>query len=70
MRCKDYFRAQKCVEYLLPGSDPEQALDELRLPSCVTPTNLLTCPFLIMCAASTLLFGPCDLRHARHAGAG
>jgi transposase-like protein len=37
MRCKDYFRARKCVEYLLLSGDPEQALDELRLTSCVTP---------------------------------
>jgi hypothetical protein len=31
MRCKDYYQAQQCFEYLLLSSDPEQALDELRL---------------------------------------
>lgn len=35
MRCKNYFRARKCFEYLSPGGDPEQALDEYRLPSRV-----------------------------------
>ena len=28
MRCKDYFRARKCFEYLLLGSDPEQSLED------------------------------------------
>jgi hypothetical protein len=37
MRCKDYFRAQKCYEYLLLSGDPEQRCDERRLPSCITP---------------------------------
>ena len=36
MRCKDYFRAQKCVEYLLLSSAPKQRCDKRRLTSCVT----------------------------------
>jgi hypothetical protein len=36
MRCKDYFLARKCFEYLFLGGNPEQALDELRLTSRVT----------------------------------
>jgi hypothetical protein len=35
MRCKDYFQPQKWFEYLLLSSDPEQALDKLRLPLCI-----------------------------------
>jgi hypothetical protein len=37
MRCKDYYQAQNCFDYLLLSNDPEQTLDELRLTSSVTP---------------------------------
>ena len=36
MSCKDYFQAQKCFECLSLSVDPEQALDELRLPRRVS----------------------------------
>jgi hypothetical protein len=52
MRCKDYFCARLCFECLLLGSGPEQTLDELPPPDCVSSVRPFTYPFLIMCCAS------------------
>lgn len=36
MRCKDYLKARKCSERLSLSGEPEQTLDELRLPCRVS----------------------------------